>query len=245
MTLTGFGASIDLHWNLLRPGRSRINLPHLALKTRQKQKNGIYVPGNLATTVIQLIHPAITEYTTARLIRVVDLVRWLRHCTRPATTTIPAIDETSSFPSTSSAETTAPLQAVSQTHTTPPSETTPAVELTPLVTLLTRAGLKTAAWAMLYWTRQWTRQPTVQPLFEQLTPGPLLRNYLKLWLQPRPFEIPFSDGIQLDPTTIYKNHPLIAKAGYSLMLNDTWTQRIRSVLDLEKELRKLRQGEES
>jgi hypothetical protein len=153
--------------------------------------------------VIQLIHPAVTEYVTARLIRVLDLARWL---TRPAA---------------------APGSWVQARQNA-------------VYHLLDRAGLKTAAWTMLFWSRAWSREPIGADLLARLAPGALLQGYLKLWLQAGLPEPTQRCNLFPDPLTLYGHHPLVAQLGFSLLLNDTWRQRLQAVRGRAQELRKLR-----
>ncbi|WP_157817949.1 nucleotidyltransferase family protein [Candidatus Thiodictyon syntrophicum] len=72
--------SVDLHWGLLRPGRSRFELAPMLLDTIRL--NGEFpVLSDDANLLVMLVHPAFTKHVngrTARLIRVVDLDRMLR-----------------------------------------------------------------------------------------------------------------------------------------------------------------------
>lgn len=70
---------IDLHWDLLRPGRTRRPLAEEFLKTRRDFGNH-WGPGNEATLFLMLVHPVVTKYLTtphASLVRVLDLFYWL------------------------------------------------------------------------------------------------------------------------------------------------------------------------
>ncbi|MCK5799007.1 MAG: nucleotidyltransferase family protein, partial [Deltaproteobacteria bacterium] len=69
-------AWIDLHWHLLRPGRTRRPVEDDILTTRQTI-GGVSVPDDTWTTVIMLVHNAITDTVTARANRAVDLARWV------------------------------------------------------------------------------------------------------------------------------------------------------------------------
>ena len=78
-SLSKNNVTIDLHWNLLRPGRTRENLTEEFLHTRQEY-SGQYGLCNEATLFIMLVHPVFAKYATApqaSLVRVVDLVRWV------------------------------------------------------------------------------------------------------------------------------------------------------------------------
>ena len=77
--ITDANTKIDLHWDLLRPGRTRIFLAEKLLAERQ-QFNNLWVLSPEAELFIMLVHPVITKYLTApqaALIRVVDLLRWI------------------------------------------------------------------------------------------------------------------------------------------------------------------------
>ncbi len=72
-------AALDLHWHPFRPGRSRIDLaPHILASRVRQAKAGFFTPNDLWTSIILLVHPALTDHVTARLIHAVDLDRWLR-----------------------------------------------------------------------------------------------------------------------------------------------------------------------
>jgi hypothetical protein len=68
---------IDLHWSLLRPGRMRQDITREILANRVR-RGGLWSPSDTHLTVAMLVHPAITDYVTGRLICAVDLDRWLR-----------------------------------------------------------------------------------------------------------------------------------------------------------------------
>lgn len=185
ISLRGWGVAVDLHWRVLRPGRANVSLVDLALSSRERltDKVGVWVPGEIAATVVQLIHPAVTEYVTGRLIRVIDLDRWVAAHPRALREALPIVD---------------------------------------------RAGLKTAGWAMLSWASHWTRQQArVRQELEMLAPSLLYRWYLAKW-------------IRMNPAAVYQRHPLLARAGFSLMLNDTWFQRAAAAARLIKGLIKLK-----
>lgn len=75
--LRGHRIELDLHWQLFRPGRARFDLGAEVLASRRRYE-GLWVPSDLWTLVILLVHPALTEHVTARLGRAVDLDRWVR-----------------------------------------------------------------------------------------------------------------------------------------------------------------------
>ena len=78
--LTDGKTSLDLHWDILRPGRTRVDLTDEFLHTRQ-QRDGYWHLDCNTTLFILLVHPVFTKYSTtdhASLIRLVDLQRWQR-----------------------------------------------------------------------------------------------------------------------------------------------------------------------
>ncbi|MDG4549089.1 MAG: nucleotidyltransferase family protein [Candidatus Contendobacter sp.] len=72
--------SVDLHWQILRPGRTRVDMTDAFLARRRRQ--GFFWGLDPADALfILLVHPAFAKYVTspyALLCRVVDLSRWLR-----------------------------------------------------------------------------------------------------------------------------------------------------------------------
>lgn len=71
--------SIDLHWDILRPGRTRQNMVDRLLSDRVDYGNhwGMSTAGTL---FMMLVHPVFTKYTTtphATLVRLVDLAQLL------------------------------------------------------------------------------------------------------------------------------------------------------------------------
>jgi hypothetical protein len=77
-TLQGNGVAVDLHWHLLRPGRMRVDITDEIVADRVR-RGDLWGPGDAHLTVIMLVHPAITDHVTGRLITAVDLDRWLRN----------------------------------------------------------------------------------------------------------------------------------------------------------------------
>ncbi len=70
---------IDLHWDIMRPGRTRIDLTDELLATRKELAN-YWGFSNEAELFIMLVHPVFTKYVTtpqASIIRLVDLARWI------------------------------------------------------------------------------------------------------------------------------------------------------------------------
>lgn len=68
--------SVDLHWELWRPGRSRSSLGAGMLAGRQRLGD-LWVPDAVGTLLVLLLHTAITEYVSARLIRLIDVDAYL------------------------------------------------------------------------------------------------------------------------------------------------------------------------
>ncbi len=70
---------IDLHWDLLRPGRTREPLAEEFLQTRRDYVTH-WGAGTEETLFLMLVHPVITKYLTtpqASLVRVLDLFWWI------------------------------------------------------------------------------------------------------------------------------------------------------------------------
>ncbi len=78
-TLTDDRVSIDLHWDIMRPGRTRKNMTD-ELLTARKEFSGYWGLNDEATLFIMLVHPVITKYLNspnASLMRMVDLAYWI------------------------------------------------------------------------------------------------------------------------------------------------------------------------
>ena len=79
ISLVKGGISIDLHWDIMRPGRTRIPMTEILLKTR-KEFPSHWGLNNDATLFLMLVHPVFTKYSTtphSTLIRIVDLAHWI------------------------------------------------------------------------------------------------------------------------------------------------------------------------
>ena len=79
ISLVKGGISIDLHWDIMRPGRTRIPMTEILLKTR-KEFSTHWGLDNDATLFLMLVHPVFTKYSTtphSTLIRIVDLAHWI------------------------------------------------------------------------------------------------------------------------------------------------------------------------
>ncbi len=78
-TLTDGRVSIDLHWDILRPGRTRQDMTD-ELLAAGKEFPGYWALSDEATLFIMLVHPVFTKYLNSpvsSLMRVVDLVHWI------------------------------------------------------------------------------------------------------------------------------------------------------------------------
>jgi len=78
-TLTDGHVSIDLHWDIMRPGRTRKDMTDELLAAR-KEFAGYWGLNDEATLFIMLVHPVITKYLNspnASLMRMVDLAYWV------------------------------------------------------------------------------------------------------------------------------------------------------------------------
>jgi hypothetical protein len=66
----------------MRPGRMRHDITDEIVGNRVRRGN-LWGPNDAHLTVAMLIHPAITDYVTGRLISAIDLDRWLRKIEAP------------------------------------------------------------------------------------------------------------------------------------------------------------------
>lgn len=79
-TLEDGRVAIDLHWNILRPGRTRTDMTGELLRTRQRFA-GYWGLGSEATLLVMLVHPVFAKYATApqaALLHLLDLALWNR-----------------------------------------------------------------------------------------------------------------------------------------------------------------------
>ncbi len=79
-TFTRGAIAIDLHWDILRPGRTRIEMAPSLLSRRQRV-NDFWGLGDLDAVFVMLVHPGFSKYVCSPsmgLISVVDFVLWLR-----------------------------------------------------------------------------------------------------------------------------------------------------------------------
>lgn len=80
VTLQDGAVSVDLHWSIFRPGRSRVELAAPLLERRCEQ-DGIWMLDDTASLLVMLVHPAFAKHVNgreARLVRLVDLDRMIR-----------------------------------------------------------------------------------------------------------------------------------------------------------------------
>lgn len=73
-SLVGHHVAIDLHWHVLRPGRTRADLTPWCFE-HVTHHASIPVLDSTATFVTLVLHTAITEHVTNRLVRAVDIDR--------------------------------------------------------------------------------------------------------------------------------------------------------------------------
>lgn len=136
----GHNVAVDLHWDILRPGRTRLVLTDFFLKRRRWEGYFWSLDPNDALFVL-LVHPAFAKYVAspgASLCRVVDLSRWLQGRE---------------------------------------------VDWEQVVALLDQAGLKTAAWAVLYRMRQLMGSGVPSEVVNRLQPGRGRMGYLRYWIE--------------------------------------------------------------
>jgi Uncharacterised nucleotidyltransferase len=79
VSLSKGNVHLDLHWHIMRPGRTRIDLTEQILETRQR-RNFFWAPDNEMALLVMLVHPVFTKYSTApqsSIVRLADLRRWL------------------------------------------------------------------------------------------------------------------------------------------------------------------------
>lgn len=80
ITLENSTTSLDLHWEILRPGRTRVDLTDELLKNSEDYSTHRGL-NNEATLFVMLVHPVFVRYTSsnlASLVRMVDLLKWLQ-----------------------------------------------------------------------------------------------------------------------------------------------------------------------
>ena len=78
-SLTRDTTCLDLHWHIMRPGRTRIDLTGLFLQSRRRCEYFWALDDEL-TLLVLLTHPVFTEYSTgpqSAIVKLVDLKRWI------------------------------------------------------------------------------------------------------------------------------------------------------------------------
>jgi len=158
---------------LVRPGRARLELGSWLL-ARRVRTHELWAPDDAGMLVIMLVHNALTDHVTHRLIRAVDLDRWAR---RPQAAWSDAVD------------------------------------------VIGRAGLRGAAWATLEWTRTALATPIPPEVSRALAPSRARQRYLRAWLA-------------RDPARLYRRHPLLVRAAFSLSLHDAPKDVARALASL-------------
>ena len=81
VTLSDADTSVDLHWHIMRPGRTRTDMTETLLEDAELS-NGYRGMNPTATLFVLLTHPAINKYVCspdAKLIKLVDLHLWMKH----------------------------------------------------------------------------------------------------------------------------------------------------------------------
>jgi hypothetical protein len=79
-TFSQGAADIDLHWSILRPGRTRVELTAELLARRQRT-NGVWGLSDPDTLFLMLTHPAFAKYVCSPnmgLARVADFLLWIQ-----------------------------------------------------------------------------------------------------------------------------------------------------------------------
>jgi hypothetical protein len=168
--LERLGVGIDLHWGLLRPGRMRHEITREIIAGRVR-RNNLWGPSDAHLTVAMLVHPAITDHVTGRLISAIDLDLWLRRGQIPR-------DK--------------------------------------VIEILRRIGLRTAAWAMLRWTRELLGTPVPDDVMRALAPSALRQKYLEAWLGRHPAQL-------------YWRRPWLVRGAFSLALQDLASDAARAL----------------
>lgn len=90
------------------------------------------------------------------------------------------------------------------------------VDLAPAVSILHQAGLATAGWVMLEYTRRLFGTPIPETLDTALHPGPWRRRHLRRWLD-------------RDPAKVYLHSPWKVRASFSLLLHDRPIDGLRAL----------------
>lgn len=174
--LQASGYWIDLHRELVGNGRSRIPLGPLIVEGRCRHREQ-WIPDCVGTFLSLTVHLALTDYVAGRLIRLVDLDRWLR-----------------------------------RGH----------IDFQECVAVVKRAGLSHAAWLSLLYCRQVFESPVPEEVMRELAPRFLKGAYLRAWLA-------------RGPSRVYFRHPTLARAGFQLLLGDSYRDHVRALRSLRAE----------
>jgi hypothetical protein len=78
-TFSHHSVDIDLHWNMLRPGRTRVDLTESLIDRRQRT-NRLWGLSDSDTLFLMLTHPAFAKYVCSPnmgLVRVADFLLWI------------------------------------------------------------------------------------------------------------------------------------------------------------------------
>ena len=136
------GFEVDLHWQLMRPGRARIDLAAEVTATAERDRR-LPRPSPEGALLIALVHAPFAKHLNgpgSRLIRVLELDLLIRQLTPD-------------------------WERVGE--------------------LLTRAHLRTAAWATLYWQQQLLDTPIPADVLRTLRPRAAKRAWLTAWIEGR------------------------------------------------------------
>jgi hypothetical protein len=78
VTLVKGPVAVDLHWDIMRPGRTRVPICELFLKRRQRV-GGFWGLDDTSAVFVMLVHPAFAKWVcNLALCSVADFERWLR-----------------------------------------------------------------------------------------------------------------------------------------------------------------------
>ena len=94
ITLKTTSADIDLHWNILRPGRTRTDLT-AELLSRRVRMNGFWGLSDSDSTFLMLVHPAFARYVCSPhmgLSRVLDFLLWSQRVSEHWPTVLKMLD---------------------------------------------------------------------------------------------------------------------------------------------------------
>ena len=108
-----------------------------------------------------------------------------------------------------------------------------------ILDVLSKAGLRTAAWSVLYWLRTMLETNVETDVLRRLRPGSLQRRYIAYW-------------IDHDLPTRLEGIPVAIQGAFTLALQDSATDALRAtatlagtLLNRKEEIRKVRESAES